>query len=198
MAEVKPINAVFGPADFILNKGKENEIRFDGKNKLQNEGGEINLEPQFAPITSVDMGGGEYDDIFTHFVGTVTISGFSDDLETFNLALGGLQEVVGDDGEVLGYSDAPVGASNRERGGTLDIAPRGLMEQNSGEHIHIYKAASTASFNRAYGNEQGQIAIELKIYPKDGADFAKGDNFFRRGSDSIMPWAEGSTEGSSD
>src|SRR5699024_11266119 len=112
-----------------------------------------------------------------------------DDLETFNLALGGLQEVVGDDGEVLGYSDAPVGASNRERGGTLDIAPRGLMEKDSGDHIHIYKAASTASFNRAYGNEQGQIAIELKIYPNDGADFSNGYKFFLRGSDSFMTCA---------
>jgi len=190
MAET--IRAPFGPADFIINKGdSENEIRFDGTTKLQFESGEVALEPQYAEITSVDMGGGAYDDYFTHYEGTITISGFQDDLETFKLALGGLQEInSADSSEVRGYADAPVGASNRERSVTLDIAPRGLMEKNSGEHIHIYKAASTASYTRAYGNEQGSVAIELKIYPKDDADFATGDNFFRRGYDEIMPWFE--------
>lgn len=186
--------AVFGPADFIINKGQEDEVRFDGFEELQNEGGEITLEPQFQPITSVDTGGGDVDDRFTHYVGTITISGFEDSLKNFELALGGLQEIrETEDGEVKGYSDAPVGASNRKRGKTIDIAPRGLMEQDSGEHIHIYKAASTASYNRSYGNEQGAIAIELKIYPKDGANFAQGDNYFRRGHDSIMPWYEAPT-----
>lgn len=190
MAET--IKAMFGPADFIFNKGdQENEIRFDGKNRLQFEGGEVVLEPQYAEITSVDTGGGAYDDYFTHYVGTITISGFQDDLEAFKLALGGLQEITDSaGGGVKGYADAPVGQSNRERGHTLDIAPRGLMEQNTGEHIHIYKTASTASYTRTYGAEQGAVSIELKIYPKDGADFAKGDNFFRRGQDSIMPWFE--------
>lgn len=185
---VNPIRAVFGPADIILNLGQPDEVRFDGESRLQFEQGEVTLEPQFAEITSVDTGGGAWDDYFTHFTGTVVISGFEDDLETFRLALGGLQAIETTEGEgVRGYSDAPVGASNRARGVTVDIAPRGLFGKDSGEHIHIYKASSTASYNRSYGNEQGGIAIEMKIYPKDNADFKNGDNFFRKGHDDIIP-----------
>lgn len=185
---MEPIRAMFGPADIILNKGQaDREIAFDGIENLQFEGGELVLEPQYADITSVDMGGGNYDHYFTHFEGTLTISGFEDSLENFRLALGGTQEITDGD-EVIGYSDAPVGASNRERANTVDIAPRFLMGDTGTEHIHIYKAASTASYNRTYGLEQGSLAIELAIYPKDGAKPLEGDNFFRRGTPKAMPW----------
>lgn len=184
---VKTIRAPFGPADIILDKGLPTEYRFDGKENLQFEGGEVTLEPQYADIGSIDLGGGNYDQYVTHFEGTVVISGFEDSLENFALALGGLQEITDAENGVIGYSDAPIGASNRERSRTVTISPRYLMGDTGAEHIHIYKAASNASYTRAYGLEQGQVAIEMAIYPKDGADPAQGDNFFRRGSIEAMP-----------
>ena len=191
---MEPIRAMFGPADIVLNKGDgEREIAFDGIQNMQFEGGELTLEPQYADITSIDTGGGNYDNYFTHYEGTLTISGFEDSLENFRLALGGVQEIVNDDGEVIGYSDAPVGASNRERANTVDIAPRYLMGDTGTEHIHIYKAASTAAYNRSYNLEQGSVSIEMAIYPKDGAKPTDGDNFFRRGKPEAMPWYEAET-----
>src|SRR5690625_4224425 len=182
MAEAKQIP--FGPADIIIGEG-EDAIRFDGKNtsgsELQAEGGSINIEPTFAPITSIDYGESEYDEYTTGVAVTVTIVALHESAQNLKLAIAGAMDIVDADNGVTGVTDAPVGQSNRERGEPVTIQPRQAGDIKDFDY-HVYKAAPSESFERAFSLEQGTVQITLKAYPRDGADASKGGNFYYTGA----------------
>lgn len=177
----------FGPADIFI--GEEgNEIRFDGKNvagsQLQAEGGSINIEPTFAPITSIDFGESDYDDFSTGYAVTVNIVALHESVETLKLAIASAQDIVtGEDAnvKVTGVTDAPVGQSNREKAVRVRIHPRNAGENRDFDYT-VYKMAPVESFEREFSLEQGTIQIQFKAYPRDGADASKGSNFFYTGA----------------
>lgn len=175
----------FGPADIFIGED-DNEIRFDGKNvdgsQLQAEGGSINIEPTFAPITSVDFGESDYDDYSTGYSVTVNIVALHESVETLKLAIASAQDIVAAEGvEVTGVTDAPVGQSNREKAVRVRIHPRNAGANKDFDYT-VYKMAPVESFERAFSLEQGTIQIQFKAYPRDGADASKGSNFFYTGA----------------
>ncbi|GAB3065223.1 hypothetical protein ACFOU0_12170 [Salinicoccus sesuvii] len=181
----------FGPADIIVGEGVE-AINFDGKatsgeqgegsSQLQAEGGSINITPTFASISSIDYGEGDYDEYSTGVGVTVNIVALKENVKTLKLALAGTQDVVdADSGDVTGLTDAPVGQSNREKGVPVRIHPRNMGDDNSLDYI-VYKMAPTENYERPFSLEQGTVNIQLKAYPRDGADASKGANFYYTGS----------------
>ena len=176
----------FGLANISLTDDEGNVINFDGKlgvdnSYLQVEGGSIEIEPEMEEIVFADFGASPQDHRATGQSITVTIVAGQEDINILQLALAGT-ETVGTGEDISGVTDGRLGASNRERGRRMNIHPRFLPEDDKSKDYTIYKVASTGSFTREFGNEQGQIEIELSAYPRDGADPTKPGNFYYTGA----------------
>lgn len=177
----------FGLADFIIDKGKPTEIRFDGKlcedgSYLQADGGEIELEPETEDIVIKDFSETNFDYAITGWNGTVTIAASAYTLKLISALLTGTYTGVDEEGNIKWVVDAPIGSSMRENARTIDIHPRQLGDDHS-EDIHIYKAVNTSGFDREFDNEQASHEMEFEILPKDCADASQGNNFFYIGAD---------------
>ena len=177
----------FGLATFIIDEGKETEIRFDGKlcedgSYLQADGGEISLEPETEDIVLKDFSETNYDYAITGWNGTVTIAASAYTLKLMSAVLSGTYTGVAEDGTIKWITDAPIGTSLREQGRTITIHPRQMGDDKT-EDIHIYKAVNTSGYSRTFDNEQASHEMEFEILPKDCADANVGNNFFFIGED---------------
>lgn len=185
MAEVKQIP--FGPATIIINEGKEDEIRFDGKigeegSELQAEGGSITITPTFADITSIDYGANAFDHYSTGVTVTVSVIALHESARLLKLAIANTTDIVdAETGEVSGVADAPIGQSNRDRAVSIRIHPRNMGSDKSLDYF-VYKAAPMEAFERPFSLEQGSVTLNFQAYPRDGADPTKEGNFFYTGA----------------
>lgn len=171
------MNIPFGLADFTIGEGA-NAIKFDGKENFQAEGGSVNIEPVMAELKVADFGDSVWDEAINGYTAEVTIVGAKRDLETFKQALMWAETIV-DSGtsEVTGITDAKLGTRMRTKAVPLKIHPREMGTDDSVD-INLYKVASSGSFEQTFANEQGNVSMTFKMYPRDGADASQGGNFF--------------------
>lgn len=167
----------FGVATITCEYSDGTKIEFDGKNYLQVEGGEVKLTPQFAEIQFADTGETIHDRRITGYEGTLTLSVGQDDIEVFRLALAASKPITdAKTNKVVGLTDLRVGASMKEKAVKVTIHPR--QYDTKDYDIVIYQMASTGDFSKAYNMEQGSVAVELTMFPREGADFTQDSNFF--------------------
>ncbi|WP_068672278.1 hypothetical protein [Oceanobacillus sp. Castelsardo] len=177
MAENKEY--IFGVADITIGEG-ENQIKFDGKDYLQAEGGSLNLTPTYTEFTFVDFGETVVERRLSGWEGTVTIVAGQEDAEILELALASTEPITDTtSSEVVGAMDAKIGT--KLKGRKVNIHPRVLPESVKDMDWTIYNAASTEGFEREYNAEQGNVTITLTMMPRVGFDASKPGNFFFRG-----------------
>jgi len=180
-------NIPFGAADITIGEGADAEvIKFDGKENLQHEGGEITITPMFADFTSVDFGESIYDKRVTGYEVTVSFTAMEEKIKNIQLALSATATVTNDNGDVIGITDAKLGTSMRAKAKKVRIHPR-VMGNDDSLDIVVYKMASTGEYTRAYANEQGNIGISFEAFPKDGLDASQDGNFFYIGQEASDP-----------
>lgn len=190
---LNPENIPFGLADFIIGEG-ENEVRFDGSNEFQMEGGELTFTPLLGDIVVADFGESIYDQIITGYEGSVTVSAAQQTLENLKLAMSYTEEITDSaSSEVTGLMDSKIGTSMRSKAQKVRIHPR-KMGSDSSLDIVVYKMASNGEFTRSFANEQGNIPMTFTMYPRDGMDAQKPGNFFYVGNTDPNAEETGTTE----
>lgn len=177
MAKEKEI--IYGLADITIGEG-EDAIKFDGKDYLQAEGGELSLTPQFEDITVEDFGEVPIEKRLTGWEGELTVVAAQEDADILELALGATEKVEGAEGEEAGSMDARIGT--KLKGRKVVIHPRMLPADDKSQDITVYNMASTEGLTRSYANEQGNVSLTLSMMPRDGFDASKPGNFYFRGS----------------
>lgn len=167
----------FGLADITVGEGAE-AIKFDGKEYLQAEGGQLTLEPILKEIQIADFGDSIYDELLDGFTGELTIVGAEEDLKILEMAMGYASPIAdARTGDTVGLTDGRMGSSMRAKAKKVVIHPR-IMGTDKSLDITIYKMGGVSAFNKEFGNEQGNRTITLKMYPRDGFDSNKVGNFF--------------------
>lgn len=181
MPQIDGKNVPFGLADITIGEGAE-AINFNGVDYLQAEGGELNLSPILEEIKMADFGDSVYDDILNGFEGTLTIVAGNRDLKILSLAMAYSDKVMDtvETDKIASLHDAKHGTSMRGKAKKVKIHPR-HMGTDTSHDINIYKMAGVSEFNQNYENAQGNNEIELKIYPRDGADPNSPGNFYYTG-----------------
>lgn len=172
----------FGPADFII--GEEgSEVKFDGKEKYQAEGGEIVITPQFVDVPIIDYGTGAYTKKLTGYEIRVNIMAAEEDMDTLQLALGSHVTAITDTDTttVIGLADSPIGADTRDAAVPVRIHPRQLPVSDKSNDYYIYKMASVGEYTRSYSLEPGNVALQFEAYIRDDADPMKIGNYFYMG-----------------
>lgn len=170
---------IFGVADITIGKG-EDQIKFDGKDYLQAEGGTLSLEPQYEEITFEDFGETVVEHRLSGWEGTMTIVAGQEDVEILQLALASTERIKSTDADGKdGAMDAPLGTPAKGR--HVNIHPRNLPKEVKDMDWNVYNMASIGGFEREYAQEQGNISIELTMMPREGFDASKPGNFFYRG-----------------
>jgi hypothetical protein len=171
------IKIPFGMADITIGEGAE-AIKFDGKEFLQADGGEVTLTPITTEIKMADLGESVYDEIIVGYEGTVKFVAGQDSIKVLQNVLSYTDAITDTaTSTTVGLMDAKIGTSMRSRAKKVTVHPRALGTSLDFD-INIYKMASTSGFVRSYGNEQGKQEVEMKVYPRDGFDPAKPGNFF--------------------
>lgn len=166
----------FGYATVIIGEG-ENEVRFDGAEEFQVDGGELTFSPLLADIQIGDFGESIYDQRITGYEGSLTLNAAQETFENLQLAMSYMQEI--ENGE--GLMDSPVGTSMRSKAQKVRIHPR-IMGDDDSLDIVVYKMASAGEYTRSYANEQGSIPMNFTMYPRDGMEATEPGNFFYIGS----------------
>lgn len=170
---------IFGVADIIIGDDDDkDQIRFDGEEYLQAEGGSIEITPQYEDITFEDFGETPVQKRLSGWEGQVTVVAGQEDAKILNLALASTEQVSGDNDE--GVTDAPLGTPVKGR--PVRIHPRVLPDDVKDADWTIYNMASTEGFSRDYAQEQGSIEITLTMLPRKGFNASKKGNFFYRGA----------------
>ncbi|PAE17292.1 hypothetical protein CHH91_04615 [Virgibacillus sp. 7505] len=178
MATVDPIHIPFGLSDILIGEGAD-AIKFDGKDNYQAEGGELSLTPSFEDIVIQDFGTGVYDQRLVGWEGTVTITASHQSIKMLQLALAATEEITdAESGELTGLMDSKMGTSIRTKGKKVTIHPRQYAVDYKDMDITIYKMASNGEMARTFGNEQGNVTIELTMFVRDNADANKPGNYF--------------------
>ena len=177
MLDVKKIP--FGLANITLGAEGE-EIKFDGVQYHQAEGGEITITPQWEDIVIQDYGTSKYTRKLVGYEVMVNIVAAQEDMNTLLLAMGSYVTEITDSGtsEVVGFADSPIGTDARDAAVPVTIHPRSLPIDDKSNDIHIYKMASTGEYTRAYQLSQGNVAISLEGFIRDDADPMKIGNYF--------------------
>lgn len=170
---------IFGVADITIGEG-EDQIKFDGKEYLQAEGGSLSLTPQYEDITFEDFGETPVEKRLSGWEGEVTIVAGQEDAKILELALASTVAVDNSGEGEKGVTDAPLGTA--VKGHKVTIHPRVLPESVKDMDWTIYRMASTEGFTREYNQEQGNVEITLTMLPRDNFDASKPGNFFYRGS----------------
>ncbi|MCP3026603.1 hypothetical protein [Halobacillus sp. A5] len=172
-----PEKIPFGLADIIVGEGSD-EIKFDGKNEFQFEGGELTFTPILQDINVADFGESVYDQRITGYEGSVSMSAAQQTIENLKLAMSYVEEITdSSSGDATGLMDAKIGTSMRSKAQKIRIHPR-VMGDDDSMDIVVYKMASNGEFTRSFANEQGNIPIEFTMYPRDNMDASKPGNFF--------------------
>src|SRR5699024_3131991 len=100
---------IFGVADIEIGEG-DNQIKFDGKEYLQAEGGTLSLTPQYTEFTFEDFGETVVDRRLSGWEGTVTIVAGQEDAEILELALASTEAITDTGGgDTVGVMDAAIG-----------------------------------------------------------------------------------------
>jgi hypothetical protein len=171
------IKIPFGLADITIGEGAD-LIKFDGKEFLQGDGGEITLTPVLQDITVADFGESVYDQIVTGYTGELTFVAAQNHIKVLQAALSASEAITDStSGEVVGLMDAKVGTSLRSKAKKVTIHPRVLGADKSFD-ITLYKMASNGDFTKSFANEQGNQEVTMGLYPRDGFDANKPGNFF--------------------
>lgn len=174
MADIN--NIPFGAADITIGTGVD-AVAFDGKTFFQADGGSVSIEPNLSNIQFIDFGDSDYDDRINGWTGSVTVVGSQNDIKLLKLALSAADVVVNATTSTETITDSKIGTSLRSKGQPVTIHPRELGTDKSLD-IHIYNVTAANAFEREFNAEQGSFEIELKMYPKQGADASKGGNYF--------------------
>src|SRR5699024_5433792 len=170
---------IFGLADILIGEG-EDQVKFDGKEYLQAEGGSLSLTPQYEDITFEDFGETPVEKRLSGWEGEVTIVAGQEDAKILELALASTVSVDNSGGGEKGVTDAPLGTA--VKGHKVRIHPRVLPDSVKDMDWTIYNMASTEGFTREYNQEQGNVEITLTMLPREGFDASKPGNFFFRGA----------------
>src|SRR5699024_5309478 len=112
---------IYGLANITIGEG-EDAIKFDGKEYLQAEGGEVSLTPQFEDITVEDFGEVPIEKRLTGWEGELTVVAAQEDAKILELALGATEKVEGTEGKEAGSMDARIGT--KLKGRKVVIHPR--------------------------------------------------------------------------
>ncbi|AYP68831.1 hypothetical protein BpsM61_00057 [Bacillus phage vB_BpsM-61] len=166
----------FGVADVTIGEGPD-ALKFDGVEYFQAEGGELSIEPLLSEITFQDFGEGAYDDYINGFTPTLNLVVGQNDLKLMQKLFAYHSEIVTEGGEVTGLTDERIGKSMRSKAVPVHIHPREMGNDHSLD-IHIYKMSGVGAYNRTYESAQGTFPVELKGYPRDGADPSKPGNYY--------------------
>lgn len=166
---------IFGVADISIG----DDIKFDGKDLLQAEGGSISLAPTYTEFTFEDFGETIVERRLSGWEGSVTVVAGEEDVRLMNLALASTVA----SGE--GITDAKIGT--KLEGKQVRIHPRHLDATNTTMDWVLFNCASIGGFERDYAQEQGSFTIELTMMPKKGFDASADGNFFQRGGDIADP-----------
>lgn len=169
---------IFGVADITVGEG-EDQIKFDGKEYLQAEGGSLELTPQYQEFTFADFGETVVERRLSGWEGQVTIVAGEEDAKILELALASTESITDTDGGEDGAMDAKIGT--KLEGRKVRIHPRVLPDSIKDRDWTIYNMASTEGFSREYNQEQGNVEITLTMMPREGFDASKPGNFFFRG-----------------
>ena len=168
----------FGMSNFTIGEG-ENIMKFDGKDQLQAEGGEVTLTPVFEDINIADFGPAVYDKIFVGMETAVTIVAAEDTIKIMELALGATTTITATDGgATVGLMDAAIGTSMRSKGKRVSIHPRNFDVNDKDSDITIYKMIADGEYTRSAANEQGNVTVTLTGLPRDGMEPDKPGNFY--------------------
>ncbi|MFC0188489.1 hypothetical protein ACFFJY_09340 [Fictibacillus aquaticus] len=175
MPEVSKIP--FGLADITIGEGAD-IIKFDGKENLQAEGGEVSISPILEEMKIADFGDSTYDEYVNGYEGEVKIIAAKPTIKLMQLAMSYADAITDTTtSEVVGLMDSKIGTSMRDRAKKITIHPR-VMGTDKSLDINLYKMAAVGELTRAYENAQGNLEITLKLYPRDGFDANKPGNFF--------------------
>ncbi|WP_028983333.1 hypothetical protein [Sporolactobacillus terrae] len=168
----------FGPSTVTVGEGTD-AISFDGKKYLQAAGGEVQFQPQWADITSIDFGSSPLDRRLTGYQGHVQVTAAQEDLKILGLALAGTEPITSTDGgETVGLMDSKIGTSLRSKGKKVTIHPRQLPDDDHSLDIVLYKVAADGDFQKQWDQNQSNRQITLNMMPRDGFDPTKPGNYF--------------------
>ena len=180
----------FGLADIYVGEdGDPNQLKFDGKNFIQAEGGQVAISPILEDIKIADFGDSVFDQRVNGYETSVTIvAGDGRSLDVLASALSFTEDIMGSESmERVGLTDAKIGTSLRAKGKRVRIHPRDMGDDTSLD-IVMYKMIANGEFSQTYENAQGRQEINLIGLPRDGFDATKVGNFFYIGS--VDPNAE--------
>lgn len=177
----------FGLANITIGEGAD-QLKFDGVNEFQAEGGEFTVSPILEDITVADLGNGPYDQRIVGYEGSLTINAAQESIAVLKEAIAGASTITDTTtSEVVGLMDAPIGTSLRKKAKRVHIHPRNLPANMKDMDITIYKMASNGEFTRSNGNSQGSITINMTMYPKDNMDPSLPGNYFFVGGTDPYP-----------
>lgn len=170
---------VFGVADITVGD-EEEQIKFNGKDYLQSEGGELVLTPVYTEFQFQDFGETIVERRLAGWEGSLSIAAGQEDAKILDLALGSVEPITDStSGDTVGSMDAAIGT--KAKGRKVTIHPRMLPADDKSKDFTIYNVTSTEGLTRPYGAEQGTITITLTMQPREGFDASKPGNFFFRG-----------------
>lgn len=168
----------FGMSNFIIGEA-DDQIKFDGVDQLQAEGGEVTITPTLTDVVIEDFGSGVYDQRVTGYETSVTIVAAEETIKIIELAMAATEAITSTDGGVTsGLTDAPIGTSLRKKGKRVTIHPRQFPAEFKDLDITIYKMIGNGDYTRTAANEQGNVTITLNGLPRDGMDPSKPGNFY--------------------
>jgi hypothetical protein len=170
----------FGLADITVGtEGDANQLKFNGKDFLQAEGGEIKISPILEDIKIADFGDSIFDQRVNGFEIEVTIqAGESRSLDILASSLSFTEDIIDTTSTLrVGLTDAKIGTSLRAKGKTVRIHPRDMGTDDSLD-IVVYKMIANGEMSQSYENSQGKHEIKLIALPRDGFDATKVGNFF--------------------
>jgi hypothetical protein len=168
----------FGLADFIFNEGEDDEVKFDGADQLQADGGSVSITANYEDITSPDFGTSPISRRLVGYEIEVTVVAAQRNMKTMQLQMGHastITETTG--GAVVGLMDSPIGSDVLDNAKSLRIHPREKGTDQSFD-IVIYRVASNGEYSNNFALEQGQQEMTFTAYPREGADAKKPGNFF--------------------
>lgn len=172
---------MFGLADITIKKADGTMLKFDGKDYLQADGGELSLTPSYRELTFKDSGDTVVERRLAGWEGTVTFVIGQEDNAVLDLALSSTVPIMdsAEPAAQVGVTDARIGSILE--GVEVTIHPRGLPTEDKRFDYTIYQMASTGGLTKAYDDTQTNVSVTLDMMPRKGADFSEEGNFFYRG-----------------
>lgn len=169
----------FGLADITIERDGVT-MKFDGKEFLQADGGELSLTPAYRELKFKDTGDTTVEHRLAGWAGTVTFVVGQEDVQLMKLALSSVDEITDTvSSEVVGLTDSKMGSALR--GYKVTIHPRVLPITDKRFDYVIYNMASTGGITKPYNDEQTTMTITLNMLPRLGFDASQPGNFFYTG-----------------